>query len=256
MNKFLKKLFVFILLFFITYPTLNASEYGWGFKRNNEHKTPDIGKYAKIIEGTSSYYVGPTNQKVVYLTFDAGYDNGVMGKILDVLKEKNVKATFFITGDFVVREQELVKRLANEGHIVANHSWSHRYITRLNDEELKEDLEKVEIEYEKLTNKPMTKFFRPPAGVFNRESLLKVQKWGYITFFWSLAYKDWDTGNQRGGDFAYKSVMDNLHNGAIILMHTVSTDNLNALPRIIDDIRKQGYVIGNLDELIFYAYFN
>lgn len=251
MKRLIGKFFVFILFFFITIPLVSASEYGWGFKRNNEHKTPDIGFYAKVIEGTNSYYVGSDHKKVVYLTFDAGYDNGVMGKMLDVLKEKNVQATFFLTGDFIVREQELLKRLANEGHIVANHSWSHRYITRLNDEELRYELEKVEEEYEKITNKKMSKFFRPPAGVFNRESLLKVQKMGYTTFFWSLAYKDWETNNQRGADFAYNSVMDNLHNGAIILMHTVSTDNLEALPRVIDDIRKKGYVIENLDQLIY-----
>src|SRR5690554_8233653 len=105
--------------------------YGWGFKRNSTNVVPDIGKYANEIEGTSSYYVGNPDEKIVYLTFDAGYDNGVLGKILDVLNEKDVKSTIFVTGDFLVREQELTLRMAYEGHTVGNHTWKHKNITKL-----------------------------------------------------------------------------------------------------------------------------
>lgn len=251
MKRSFRKIIVFILFFLITFPVVSADEYGWGFKRNSNHQTPDVGRYLNIIKDTNSYYVGPTNRKVVYLTFDSGYDNNVLGKMLDVLKEKNVSSTFFVTGDFVMREQALLKRLIEDGHIVANHSWGHKNITMLSDEELRYQLEKIEEEFHKITNHHMAKFFRPPAGVFNRNSLLKVQDLGYITFFWSLAYKDWETNKQRGGDYAYNSVMNHIHNGAIILMHTVSTDNLEALPRVIDDLRAQGYVIENLDQLIY-----
>lgn len=250
MFKFLKKIIVFILIVFITIPLVSAKEYGWGFKRNSEHLQPDVGIYKDIIKDTNSYYVGPSEEKVIYLTFDTGYDNNVLSSILAVLKEKKVKSTFFVTGDFVVREQELLKSIFEHGHIVANHTWSHKNITRLNDSELEFELAKVAEECEKITNHKMHKFFRPPAGVFDRESLLKVKNLGYTTFFWSLAYKDWETNNQRGADFAYESVMNNLHNGAIILLHTVSTDNAQALGRIIDDCRKLGYVIKNLDEFV------
>lgn len=250
MKRSLKKIIVFILFFLITFPVVSAQEYGWGFKRNNSNQTPDVGRYLNIIKDTNSYYVGPTHQKVVYLTFDSGYDNNVLGKMLDVLKEKKVTSTFFVTGDFVLREQKLLKRLVNEGHTVGNHTWGHKNITILSDEELRYQLEKIEQEFETITNKKMARYFRPPAGVFNRESLLKIRDMGYTTFFWSLAYKDWETNNQRGGDYAYNSVMNNIHNGAIILMHTVSTDNLEALPRIIDDLRSRGYVIENLDQIV------
>lgn len=224
--------------------------YGWGFKRNNNNVPPDIGKYASEIDGTSSYYMGDPDEKIVYLTFDAGYDNGVLGKILDVLNEKNIKSTIFVTGDFIVREHELTYRMAYEGHTVGNHTWKHKNITKLSYEELTREIKKVEDAYYELTNLQMTKYFRPPAGEFNKEALKNVEKLGYNTFFWSLAYKDWETKNQRGADVAYQQVMNNLHNGAIILMHTVSISNLEALPRIIDGIRDAGYEIRNLDYLI------
>ncbi len=245
----MKKYFLIIvfILGLICIPSLSASSYGWGFKRNSEHRTPDAGPYLKEIEGTSSYYVGPTDEKVVFLTFDAGYDNGVLPKILNVLDEKGVKSTFFVTGDFVKRESDLLLQIAFQGHLVGNHTWGHKDITKLNDQELESEIKKVEEAYYKLTMRPMVKLFRPPSGQFNRESLLKVQNLGYKTFFWSLAYKDWETRNQKGEDFAYRSVMDNLHNGAIILLHTVSEDNCKALPSIIDGIREQGYTIKNLD---------
>lgn len=245
MKKFL--LVIVFVLGLIVLPTLSAASYGWGFKRNPDHRTPDVGPYAQEIEGTSSYYVGPTDEKVVFLTFDAGYDNGVLPKILEVLADKKVKSTFFVTGDFIERESDLVMQIVYQGHLLGNHTWSHKDITKLSDSELESELKKVEDAYFQLTLRPLPKLFRPPSGQFNRESLLKVQKLGYKTFFWSLAYKDWKTNEQKGEDYAYRSVMDNLHNGAIILLHTVSEDNCKALPKIIDGIRAEGYTIKNLD---------
>ncbi|MCK9470812.1 MAG: polysaccharide deacetylase family protein [Bacilli bacterium] len=247
----MKKIFITIFVFVMVLMSIPSTlAYGWGFKRNSNNVVPDIGKYANEIEGTSSYYVGNPDEKIVYLTFDAGYDNGVLGKILDVLNEKDVKSTIFVTGDFLVREQELTLRMAYEGHTVGNHTWKHKNITKLTFEELSDEIKKVEDAYFKLTNQHMVKYFRPPAGEFNKESLKNVQKLGYSTFFWSLAYKDWETNHQRGSDYALNQVMNNIHNGAIILMHTVSIDNLEALPRIIDGIRDAGYEIKNLDYLL------
>lgn len=247
----MKKIFITIFVFVMVLLSIPSTfAYGWGFKRNNNNVPPEIGKYASEIEGTSSYYVGDPDEKVVYLTFDAGYDNGVLGKILDVLNEKNVKSTVFVTGDFIVKEKELTFRMAYEGHTVGNHTWKHKNITKLSYEELAQEIKKVEDAYYELTNLQMTKYFRPPAGEFNKEALMNVEKLGYQTFFWSLAYKDWETRNQRGADVAYEQVMNNLHNGAIILMHSVSISNLEALPKIIDGIRNAGYEIKNLDYLI------
>ena len=249
-KRFLLFLTIFALSFFISLPIVSAKSYGWGFKKNKEHKVPDIGFYSKEIEGTNSYYVDKTNKKNIYITFDAGYDNGVMPKILDVLKEKNVKSTFFVTGDFIKLEEELLLRIVDEGHIVGNHTWGHKDITTLSKDDLKLQLNKLEKAYYELTNKEMIKFFRPPSGQFNKEALTNLNDLGYHTFFWSIAYKDWLVDHQRGDNYAYNNVMEQLHDGAIILMHTVSTDNLNSLPKIIDEIRAKGYEIKNLDELI------
>lgn len=223
--------------------------YGWGFKKNHDHTTPDIGSYEKELEGTSSYYVGDINQKELFLTFDAGYDNGNLSSILDTLQEKNVKAAFFVTGDFLTRNSDLVLRMKEEGHIVGNHSWGHKNITKINEEELKNEIQKVEEKYQEITHEEMKHYFRPPEGEFNHTSLLSLQKLGYKTIFWSLAYQDWDTNRQHGSLYAYQNVMNHIHNGAIILLHTVSKDNKEALGKIIDDLQSDGYVFKTLDDL-------
>lgn len=227
--------------------TVNAQKFGWGFRKNRDHLPPDIGILAKEIENTSTYYLGDPSKKEVYLTFDTGYDNGVLESILDTLREKRVGATFFILGHMVKSCPELTKRMADDGHVVASHTYSHRSITSMSASELAHDLSRLEEAYFKLTHKPLDPYFRPPAGEFNREALLNVQKLGYKTIFWSLAYHDWDVN--KGSAYAHKYVMDNLHPGAIILLHTVSKDNAEALPKIIDDIRDLGYEFKTVDQL-------
>lgn len=243
-----KLFFVFILMFLIVIP-VSASSYGWGFSRNDNHKTPEIGKYAAEIKDTNSYYIGNPNKKIVYLTFDAGYDNGNLSQILDVLKEKNVNSTFFLTGDFLEREQDLLHRIVEEGHFVGNHTWGHKDITKLSQEQLEEQLNLFNDKYYDIFNEYPSKYFRPPAGQFNNESLKRVKALGYHTIFWSIAFKDW-LDDKRGADYAFDNVVKNLHNGAIILLHTVSNDNANALGMIIDKIYEEGYEIKNIDYLI------
>ena len=233
---------------FFTSIQIKASASGWGFRKNSTHQIPEIGKYQSVIEGTNSYYVGPS-EKSVYLTFDAGYDNGVLGKILDTLKEKNIKASFFLTGDFVKRFPELTIRIVKEGHVACNHSYSHKRITTLTKSELKKDLEKLENTFYELTNQKMVKYFRPPEGEFDRTSLLNVKDLGYKTIFWSIAYKDWDTNNQTGVDYCVKTIMNNIHDGAIILMHSVSSSNQEALPTVIDKITQEGYTFKTVLDL-------
>lgn len=247
----MKKLliFVFVALSFFFVSTVSASSYGWGFNRNNNNKTPDIGKYQSIIEGTDSCYVGNTEDKVVYLTFDAGYDNGNIPKILEVLNEKNVYVTFFLTGDFLVREEGLVRLIDSYGHIIANHSWSHKNIANLSKIELTNEVLKFENKIEQILQKQTVKFFRPPAGNFNRDSLMQLKEMGYKTFFWSIAYKDWINGETKSRENPTDHIIRNIHNGAIILLHSVSNDNLEALPDIIDNIKAKGYEIQNLDAI-------
>lgn len=245
----MKKVLIFTLLMMVNVPILGKS-YGWGFKRNNNHMQPEIGFYEDEIKDTNTYYVGSKDKKVVYLTFDAGYDNGNLIKILDTLDEKNVIGTFFLTGDFLTRFSALTKEIALRNHIVGNHTWNHKNITKLSNEELIEEVRSVEEKYYELTGKEMDKFFRPPAGNFNHNSLIKIKNLGYSTIFWSVAYVDWKTNDQNGVENSINSVINNLHNGAIILLHTVSSDNSKALPLIIDKIREEGYTIEPLYNLI------
>ena len=248
-KKILKLWIVALVMFtiFFTSTKVNVHASGWGFKRNGEHQVPEIGRYQSIIEGTNSYYVGSKDS--VYLTFDAGYDNGMMEEILNTLKLKNVKATFFLTGDFVKRFPELTKRIVNEGHIACNHSYTHRKITTLSKEELANDLGKLEKSFYELTKQEMPKYFRPPEGNFDKASLTNLKNLAYTTVFWSIAYVDWKTNKQSGADYCVKTIMDNLHDGAIILMHSVSSSNKEALPRLIDEIKNKGYTFKTVLDL-------
>lgn len=239
-----KKLFVSITLMFIMFFTtsyLSLNAYGFGFTRNDNHDTPEIGKYKTIIENTDSYYVGDTNQKEIYLTFDAGYDNGELPKILDILSEKKVLASFFITGDFIKRFPELVIRMAHEGHAICNHTYNHANITKISKDELLVELTKLEEAYYNLTGMQMVKYFRPPEGEFDRTSLLNVKSLGYKTVFWSSAYCDWNVNGQKSVEYTKRMYINNLHNGAILLMHSVSSSNREALPSIIDEVQNKGY---------------
>ena len=239
--------FLFIISFYIFCFEIEVDASGWGFRKNPNHLPPDIGRYSETIKDTNSYFIG--DEKNIYLTFDAGYDNGNLEGILDVLKDKKVQATFFVTGDFVNRFSDLTKRMVEEGHIVANHSYSHRTINSLSKEELSSDLKKLEDDFEKVTGEKMVKVFRPPKGEFDRNSLMSLKELGYKTVFWSIAYEDWSKEHQKGKDYSYNSVINNLHPGAIILMHTVSTSNKEALPDIIDEIRNQGYEFSDVTKL-------
>lgn len=242
-------LLMFTTFLFIVSFNISVGAAGWGFKKNPNHTPPEIGSYAKMLEGTNSFYVGSSDEKKIYLTFDAGYDNGNLESILDTLKDKKVKATFFVTGDFVNRFSDLTKRMVEEGHIVANHSYSHKTINSESKEELENDLKKLEDSFQKVTGTEMVKVFRPPKGEFDRNSLLTLKELGYKTVFWSIAFEDWSEKHQRGKEYSYNSVINNLHNGAIILMHTVSKSNREALPEIIDEIISQGYEFSTVTEL-------
>jgi len=238
-------LFTFFFLNFVI--TSNAA--GWGFRKNSNHETPHIGRYQELIDGTDSFYVGDESKKEVILTFDAGYDNGNLSIILDTLKEKKVIASFFITGDFVKRFPELVLRMTADGHIMCNHSYSHKRIQNLSKMELKNDLEKLENAYFNLTKKQMVSYFRPPEGEFTKQALQNVKDLGYKTVFWSIAYKDWDASNQVNIEKAKCSILDNLHPGAIILLHSVSKSNAIALSSIIDGIINEGYTFKTVLDL-------
>lgn len=224
--------------------------YHFGFKKSQNGELPSIDQegFKSILEHNHAIFLGDTKQKELYLTFDNGYENGFTPAILDVLRAKKVPAAFFVTGHYLKDQPDLVKRMAAEGHIVGNHSWSHPDMTRISNTQIKEELEKVKSEVHRLTGQQAT-FLRPPRGIFNNRTLAESYAQGYVNVFWSVAYKDWDTNVQRGAQYAHQQVLKQLHPGAVILLHSVSKDNTEALGAIIDEARKQGYVFKSLDDL-------
>lgn len=181
-----------------------------------------------------------SQNKVLYLTFDCGYENGYTSKILDVLKEKNVNAAFFCTLPQVKENPDLIKRMIDEGHIVGNHSVTHPSFAEISTEQIKEEVLGMD-KYLRENFNYSEPYFRFPKGEYNENALNVVGSLGYTSVFWSLAYADWDLNNQKGEQFAYDTVISRLHPGAVILLHSVSPDNANALSRIIDTARENGY---------------
>lgn len=222
---------------------------GWSFKRNSEH-TPVIGYNEGIdLEKYGAYYIVETEEKVIYLTFDAGYENGYTAKMLDALLENNAQASFFVTESYIKRNTDLVIRMKEEGHIVANHSVTHPSFPTLTEEELRKELEDTANTMAELTGYDMDPFFRPPSGEYSERILYLIRKYGYRTIFWSLTYLDWNVNEQPGAEYAYDHVMTNYHPGAIPLIHAVSESNAEALDDILKSLKAEGYRFGNLYEV-------
>ncbi len=194
--------------------------------------------------------MGNNEEKTVYLTFDEGYEAGYTAQILDVLKENNVKATFFITAHYVNTQPELVKRMIDEGHIVGNHTVNHKSMPDLSEEQIKDEIMKLHSSiYEKFGYE--MKYIRPPMGEYSERTLAIMKNLGYTTVMWSFAYDDWDEAKQGREEYGKKKVLDNVHNGAILLLHGTSKDNANILDTCIKEIRKMGYEFKNIDEFSY-----
>lgn len=226
---------------------LDNKRYAWWILMNKKHATPGIAEEAKpLLTKYNCVYIGDKSKKIVYLTFDEGYENGFTPEILDTLKKNDVKALFFVTGAYLKSSPGLIKRMIEEGHQVGNHSINHPSLPSLGDIELEKELYGLEKRFVDLTGKGF-KYMRPPKGEYSERVLAASQQLGYKTVFWSFAYDDFNINNQKGAEHAYKIVMDNLHNGAVLLLHAVSKDNAEALDRIIKDIKAQGYEIKPFD---------
>lgn len=232
------------------YNNVFAAKGNWGlsFKENGE--APDGNATSDFLKQYNSYYIGDTTQKKVYLTFDAGYENGYMPQILDALKKNNVKATFFVVSTFMKTNPELVKRMVDEGHIVGNHTMTHPNMSKMSTmEDFKSEIEPMEEMYKKITGKDMKKFYRPPQGVYSELNLKMAHELGYKTIFWSLAYVDWYQDNQPSKEEAFNKLIPRLHNGAIILLHSTSKTNAEILDELIQKIKQEGYEFSDLEEL-------
>lgn len=220
----------------------------WGFMKNKNHSKPFVEKeVTDLLLKYNSFYLGDPSKKNVYLTFDNGYENGNTATILDILKKKKVPATFFVTGHYLESASPLVKRMVKEGHIVGNHSWNHPDFTKISASRLRNELEKVRQKTKALTGQKEMLYLRPPQGSFNERSLSITKKLGYRNVFWSVAFVDWNVNNQKGWEYAYDQIMKQIHPGAIILLHAVSSDNAEALERVINDLRQKGYTFNSLD---------
>ena len=223
----------------------------WGLSYPNNGSEPYVNIDKNIFIKNNVYYRGDSSRKNIYLTFDAGYDNGNTAKILDVLKKLNIHATFFITGYVYESQPDLVKRMVNEGHIVGNHTDDHKNMSTLSKQEFIRQIIEIESKYYQLIGKPMSpKVYRPPEGRYTKENLEWAKELGYSTIFWSLTLKDWDTKNQMSNDKALELLNKRIHNGAIILMHSVSSTNANILETLIKDYSNKGYKIRELSHLL------
>lgn len=226
---------------------LSNKKISWYFTKGKEHAKPTISSDLKeVADKYDAIYLEESDDKVIYLTFDEGYENGYTAQILDTLKEYNVKAVFFITGPYLNKEEALVRRMVEEGHIVGNHTVNHPSMPEVTDnEKLEKELLDLDRKFYDLFGVSM-KYVRPPKGEFSERTLALSKNLGYTSVFWSFAYKDWETNNQKGTDYAVNTVINGLHPGEVMLLHAVSKDNANALPIIIEKAREMGYEFGEL----------
>ena len=222
----------------------------WGLSFRTEGECPTGNATPEALAQYGAAFVGDGKEPVIYLTFDAGYENGNTGKILDVLKAQQVPAAFFVVGSFVEQNPDLVRRMAEEGHIVGNHTWHHWDMSRISDEAVfTEELRSLEKLYEQVTGSPMPKFYRPPQGIYSEENLRLAQKLGYHTVFWSLAYVDWYQDDQPTSEEAFSKLIPRIHNGAVVLLHSTSTTNAAILDDLLTRWKEMGYRFGRLEEL-------
>ena len=255
MKKSVSLLCVIVLILCLGLPVGALSQsYNWFCVHRKDHNQPKVDPSISFIENYNGYYVDKkhsddSDERVIYLTFDAGYENGNVERILDILKQENVPAAFFVLGHMIEKETRLIERMQNEGHLVCNHTFSHKAMVRLSSADFSAELEKLEKVCLEMTGKPLAKYYRPPEGKFDEESLKYACEMGYKTVFWSFAYDDWDNNRQMSTERAKEKILDNIHNGEIMLLHPTSNTNAEILGDIICRLKSEGYRFGTLDEL-------
>ena len=229
---------------------LHEKSENWGLGFGTEGKPPTGNASAEELKKYNAYFIGDTTQNTIYLTFDCGYENGNTEPILDALKKHDVKATFFVVGNFLETSPEIVKRMIAEGHTVGNHTYHHLDMSSISSmDAFKKETQDVENLFEQITGTPITKFYRPPQGKYNIENLKMAQELGYHTFFWSLAYVDWYQDKQPTKDEAFGKLLKRIHPDAIVLLHSTSSTNAQILDELLTKWEEMGYTIKPLTEL-------
>ncbi len=223
----------------------------WGLGFGEEGQPPTGMASVEELKESQTYFLGDTSKKRIYLTFDAGYENGNTPAILSALKKHHVKATFFVVGHYLETAPELVKQMVEEGHTVGNHTYHHYDMSKISDlDSFRTEMESVEEKFKEITGEDMVKYYRPPQGKYSEENLKNAKELGYHTFFWSLAYVDWKQDAQPSHEEAFSKLMSRVHPGAIVLLHSTSSTNAEILDELLTRWENAGYSFGTLDEVI------
>lgn len=222
----------------------------WGLSFRTEGAAPIGPAGSDQLAKYDAAYIGDTTQPVLYLTFDAGYENGCTAKILDILKKHNVPAAFFLVGNYMEKNPDLVRRMVEEGHIVGNHTMHHPDMSKLSTvEKFSEELTSLEELFKQITGQELPKYYRPPQGTFSQENLVMAKKLGYKTVFWSLAYVDWNVDDQPTAQQAFDKLIPRIHNGAVVLLHSTSTTNAAILDELLTKWEAMGYRFESIEAL-------
>ena len=230
--------------------TSSASS-SWGLSFQNEGERPVGNASAEELRAYNAWYAKDTDEKILYLTFDAGYESGHTPQILEALKKHHVSATFFVVGTYISSHPELIRQMVQEGHTVGNHTMTHPDMSGISSEDaFKKELSDVEQLYQNVTGSAMTKFYRPPQGIYSESNLSMAKKLGYDTFFWSLAYVDWYQDKQPSKEEAFDKLLKRIHPGAIVLLHSTSSTNAAILDELLTRWEDMGYTFGTLNDLI------
>ena len=248
MKRIITAILLFAVFNCITAHAVSDGAYNWYIKKNASGEVT-VPEEQHFIENYDAFYRG-REDKVIYLTFDAGYENGNVERILNTLKEKNVPAAFFLLDHIILKNTDIVIRMAEEGHLVCNHTKNHKDVSLMSRDEIIDNLTDLERIYSQKCGREMAKYFRFPEGKYSEEALAVVNSLGYKTVFWSFGYADWDNNAQPNPQKAIKKIIDATHPGEIILLHPTSSTNAEILPTLIDKWREMGYTFGTLDELV------
>lgn len=228
----------------------SAVKNDWGLSYSQNGNQPIGNRSQKELSAYDAYYLGSPDEKVLYLTFDAGFEAGYTPAILDILKKHQVPAAFFLVGNYLNTQPDLVKQMVADGHIVANHTNHHPDMSKISSpESFQKEIGDLEAKYKEITGQDMKKFYRPPQGKFNEQNLTHAKNLGYKTIFWSLAYVDWYQDKQPTREQALEKLLPRTHNGAVILLHSTSQTNSEVLDELLAKWKEMGYRFGTLEEL-------
>lgn len=239
---------VFLALILVNTEAIETGSWGLSFRQEG---TPPIGPASQAqLAQYDAAYLGDTGSPVIYLTFDAGYENGCTARILDVLKAHQVPAAFFLVGNYMEKNEDLVRRMVEEGHTVGNHTMHHYDMSKISDPAaFTKELQDLEALFKQVTGQEMPRYYRPPQGIYSEKNLKMAQELGYKTVFWSLAYVDWKNDAQPTAADAFAKLLPRIHNGAVVLLHSTSRTNAEILDELLTRWEEMGYSFGTLDEL-------